>query len=496
MGTELDPGIARKFSLHKYQSEISEFVLRTPRCGLFLPVGAGKTRIVLAALTQLRPRDHVLVIAPSSVARLSWAEEISKLGLDMRYKSFVTGPRGGKTVPRKKRLQMYASVKDDPPTLYTISRDLTTDIVDYFGKDWPFPILIVDELQSFKDPSSQRFKALRKIAPYTYRFVGLTGTPAPKGLTDLWSQIWLMDAGRRLGPTITRYRTAFFNEGMHVNGRCVDWVPKSVVPLLTDDLQVCYDQHGYARYPQVPVDARTAIQERIKDIVVSVDIKDQVKLPDLIDARHLIPLDDDELARYKEMAKEQVLLLTPDDPDSDAVIAKNAAALSQKLVQMASGNLYVDAEHNFVTIHTRKLDMLHYIDDNEPTPILVAYWFKSDLAMIRKDFPDAVAFSGEPAIKAKWDAGKIKMMLIHPKSVGAGLNLQKGGHTLVWYTLPWDLEAYIQTVGRVYRQGQTETTVVHSLLAKGTIDERIPKVLDKKDITQKDLIDAIRMDVT
>lgn len=490
--TVLNPDLAKKMKLHPYQAAVADFVLRTPRCGLFLPVGAGKTRIILSVLAQLKPKSHILVIAPAAVARLSWAEEITKLGLDIRYKSFVTGPKGGKKLPKKKRLDLYAQVQNDPPTLYTISKELTEDIVAFFGKNWPFHILIVDELQTFKEPSSKRFKALKKAAPYTYRFVGLTGTPVPKGLTDLWGPVWFMDGGARLGKTLGRYREAFFDEGLHINGRCVEWRPKKFMPILGPDLRPVPGPGGCPIWPAIPVDAKTAIHDRIRDIVVSIDISNQIKLPPRIETWHRLPLDPDELTMYKQLAKDQVLKLAGETEEAeDTIIAKNAAALSAKLVQMASGTLYKE-DGSFVRIHQKKTERLRYIADNEPTPILVAYWYKSDLEILSKEFPQAVPFSGEPTIKAKWNAGEIPMMLVHPASVGAGLNLQYGGHILVWYTLPWSLECYIQMNGRVYRQGQTHTTVIHYLLAEKTIDERIPKVLSDKALTQQDLIDAVQ----
>lgn len=488
---KLDPSISKALGLHPYQIDIAEFVLRTPRCGLILPVGSGKTRITLAVLAQLKFRDPVLVIAPAAVARLSWKEEMEKLSLGHLYKSFVTGPNGGKKLSKAKRLQMYAEVKSTQPCLYTISKDLASDIVSWFGKNWPFPIIVVDELQNFKDPGAKCVKALKKAMPMTYRFTGLTGTPTPQGLMDLWSQIWFMDGGQRLGKSFTRYRQAFFDEGLRVNGYCIEWRPKRSVPVLDQYLNPVVDRFGNIKWPSRMTSAQTAIYQRIQDIVISVDTSSQIKLPGLIETNHVLPLDDSDLAAYKRLAKEQVLKLISPEQTEETVIAANAAALSQKLVQLASGTIYVGENHEFAQIHDKKIQCLRHIVDNEPTPILVAYWYQSDKKILMESFPQAIHFAGEAKIKEQWDKGQIPLMLIHPKSVGAGLNLQHGGHVLVWYTLPWGLEPYIQTNGRIYRQGQSQTTIIHYLIAKGTIDERIPKVLTKKAMTQQDLIDAI-----
>ena len=486
----MNPEIVQKFKLHPYQQQIADFVLKTPRNGLFLPVGAGKTRIVLSVLEQLKPKAHILVIAPAPIARITWKEEIEETGADINYISFVTGPKGGK-LSKKRRMELYSDVENQPPSLYTISRELVPDIVEYFQKKkiWPFPILIVDELQSFKSNSSSRFKAIKSIIKKTYRFTGLTGTPAPNGLMDLWSQIYLMDGGMRLGTTITKYRNTFFNEGMHINGCCVEWNPKPFMPALDAQKNPIHDVYGNI----IPsgMSAKEMIYKIISDIVISIDISKYLNLPEKITAVHKIEMDEKEEALYRKMAKEQVIEI---DKNGDVIAAENAAILSQKLTQMASGNLYINEQHDFVTIHEKKLDMLQYIIENEPTPILVAYFFQTDKQAILKRIPDAVPFSGEPEIKEKWDKKQIHVMLIHPASVGFGLNLQHGGHTLIWYTLSWSLEQYIQTIGRIHRQGQKHPTVIHYLITKGTIDERIMKVLENKDADQSKLLQAVLME--
>lgn len=489
--------LIQKLNLHSYQESCLDFVLHTPRCGLFLPVGAGKTRIVLAAIAEINPSCHILVVAPAPIARISWKEEIEATGLPIEYKSFMTGPRGGKTLPKAKRYKLYEQIETESPKLYTISRELLKDLIDWHKnnkKSWPFHFLVIDELQSFKNHRSERFLALKSVILQTYRFIGLTGTPAPKGIIDLWPQIYLMDAGQRLGRTITKYRNTFFNEGIKINGQTVTWNPKPLMPVLDENLLPETDCQGNITW--TAKNAEKEIYDRIKDLVVSIDISDFLKLPERIEAVHKIELDPAEKTAYDQFVKEKVLEFETENGEGEEVTAASAAILAQKLTQLASGSVYTDENHTVVRFHDKKLDMLKYIVDNEPTPILVAYYFRSDLDAILKTIPDAIHFSGEPRIKEKWDRGEIHVMVMHPASVGFGLNLQKGGHTLVWYTMPWSLEHYEQTEGRIYRQGQDYTTVMHYLITKGTIDEKIMRVLQMKQAKQEDLLNAVRLTIS
>lgn len=456
----MDKQIASIFGLHQYQEDMTDFVLRTPKCGLFLQMGLGKSRITLASIACLNPPHHVLIIAPKNIARSSWIEEIKKIGLNIRYKSFIINEKG-KKLSKKKREELYEEAKTAPPTLYFINRELVADMVKYYGSSWCFPMLVVDELQSFKNYSAARFKALQKILPYTIRFIGLTGTPAPNGLMDLWSQIYLMDEGARLGKNITAYRTRWFDPGRCMNGYPIEWIPK----------------YG----------AKEEIYKQIEDIVVSLD-NHFVTLPDVVFNNIYAYMDDDEMKLYKELMKEKVLELDGVDED---IIAANAAVLVAKLSQMASGNIYIDKQHNYREIHKAKLEQLQYIYDNEPSPLLVAYHFKTDLYAIQGHFDDAVAFDGSPEMIEDWNNGKIRMLLIQPASAGFGLNLQNGGHILIWYTPTWNLEEYLQTNARLHRQGQIYPVTIHHILTKGTVDERIIKMLGKKEINQQDLLDAV-----
>lgn len=464
--------------LHDYQNEAKNFILTHPKCGLFLPVGLGKTLSTLQALYELNPTSHVLIIAPINVAKSTWIDEIEKWGYPFRYKSLILNEKG-KQLKRKERLQLYEEACDlfdgkpgAAPTVYFINRDLVPDIVDNMPirnglPMWCYPNVIIDELQSFKSYSSQRFKKLQYVSPCIQRFIGLTGTPTPKSLEDLWSEIYLMDEGARLGRNITQYRDMYFNPGAKgPTGYPVSWYPKW--------------------------GAEEQIYTAIKDIVISMK-NTMITLPPLTYNDVTIYMDKNEQNLYKQLQTTQVLELDPDNP----ITAVNAGVLAAKLSQMASGTLYTDENHNYVTIHTKKLEMTEYIINNANSPVLLAYHFKSEMESIlqhlQKAGIDARKFDGTPKMQHDWNDGKIQCMLIQPASAGAGLNLQQGGNTLIWYTLPWSLEEYIQTEGRIYRQGQQNPVIIHRLMTKGTIDSRIMKRLTEKNETEQNLLDAVEL---
>lgn len=427
------------------------------------------TRITLSALYDLNPTGHVLVIAPINIARSTWIDEIKKWNMPLRYKSLIVNEKG-KKLSRKKRLERYEQVLNEPPTIYFINRDLVADLVENAPvrngrKIWAFPNIVIDELQSFKNYASQRFKALKAVLPCVTRLIGLTGTPTPKGLMDLWSQIYLMDGGARLGKNITEYRNTYFLPGRRVNNIVVDWIPK----------------WGAEDY----------IYNAISDLVISMKNTNLV-LPPVTYNNINVYMDPDEEKVYKRMMKDMVLEVAP----GEKVIAANAAVLSAKLSQMASGALYTDTKHNFIKIHTKKLETCEYIINNTGSPVLIAYHFQSDKAMLLEYLHaagiDARAFDGSPEMIHDWNAGNIPVMLLQPASAGHGLNLQDGGHTLVWYTIPWSLEEYLQTNARLYRQGQQYPVVIHHLIAYGTIDHKILASIEKKDMSQQALLDAVR----
>lgn len=463
-----------KLPLAPYQEHAKDFILHTPRCGLFLDCGLGKTLITLSAIYDLNPNGHVLVIAPKTVARAGWSNEIKKWGIPIRHKSLIVNERD-KKLTKPKRLERYNAVLSEQPTMYFINRDLVVDLVKFFKQVgyWPFPIVVIDELHSFKSYSAERFKALKSVQPCFQRLIGLTGTPTPNGLMDLWSEIYLMDAGMRLGPNITSYREAFFTPGLYVNNHPVNW---KIRPGMDDE-----------------------IHRRISDIVISMK-NTLIKLPEITYNNVSIPMTQDEKALYKAMMKEQVIefvrdQVKEDGTDTDVVIAKNRAVLAAKLSQMASGTIYVDGNKEYRVIHENKLDYCEHIVETTGSPVIIAYHFKSDEAELKKRFPDAKVFDGSVKMTADWNDGKIPVMLLQPAANGTGANLQEGGHTLIWYTLYPNLEHYTQTIARIYRQGQENHVVIHHLMSEGTVDERNLHLLHVKDQTQENLMRAVLKDI-
>lgn len=452
--------------MHDYQKYAMNFIITHPYCGLFLEMGMGKTYTTLMALCNLNLKSHVLVIAPKNIARSTWIDEIEKWQIPFRTKSLIVKPNG-KNFTKKERLAIYQQVLNDPPTVYFINRELIPDLVSNLPV-WPFPNVVIDESQSFKTYNSKRFKALKSIRPFVERMILLTGTPTPNGLMDLWSQIYLLDQGYRLGNFITRFREQYFYPTLYVQGHPVGWELKS--------------------------GAETEIYRRISDIVISMK-NTKLQLPELTMNDVYVHMDESEMKLYQRMKKDQVLTF---DKVGD-VTAVNAAVLAAKLSQMASGALYTDEKRNFKIIHKKKLEQVAYILRNLDSPAIIAYHFQSDLIMLEKYLKDvgidAYRFDGSPEMIHAWNEGKIPVMLLQPASAGHGLNLQQGGHTLIWYTMPWSLEEYLQCNARLYRQGQSEHTVIHHILCKGTIDERIHNILQKKDASQSALIEAVKAQI-
>ena len=450
--------------LHSYQVYAKNFMLQHPFCGLFLQMGLGKTSIVLEALWELNPTAHVLVIAPKTIARCTWLNEIEKWNMPFRTQSLIVNQKG-KQLSKKQREEIYAKIPSSPPTIYFINRDIVTKLVEQFpaGK-WPFKTVIIDESQSFKSYTAERFKAIKKVRPYISRMVLLTGSPAPKSLMDLWAQIYLLDMGARLGKNITQYRDMYFNPGIIMNNYPGTWYPK----------------YG----------AETAIYRRIADIVISMK-NHYIKLPAITFNPVYVDMTEDEYAVYKEMMKTNVLEI-----GDEVIEAANAAVLSAKLSQMASGSIYTDAKkHIYHIIHKHKLDVCEYIINNTPGSVLIAYHFQSDKDMLLNYLTEQgfnpVVFDGSPEMERDWNQCKIPIMLLQPASCGFGVNLQVGGSTLVWYTLPWSLEEYEQTNARIYRQGQQNPVIIHQLMTKHTIDTKILKALEAKDLSQQRLISAV-----
>ena len=446
-----------KFIPHDYQRYAAEFIITHPISALLLDMGLGKTSITLTAINDLLfdsfEIHKVLVVAPLRVARDTWSAEIEKWEhlKNLQY-SVVVGPA-------QERLKALCT----PADIYIINRENIQWLVEESGLTFDFDMAVIDELSSFKNHQSKRFKAFMKVRPKLKRIVGLTGTPASNGLMDLFAEFKLLDMGERLGRLIGQYRNAYFQPDKR-NGMVV---------------------YSYKPLP----DAEQRIYDKISDITISMKATDHLKMPELISAEYMVQLSENEKEKYDRLKKD--LIFSTEDNE---VTAANAASLSNKLSQMANGAVYSD-DGETVHIHDRKLDALEdIIESMNGRPLLVAYWFKHDLERIKKRFEIREIKSSEDI--SDWNSGKIPVALIHPASAGHGLNLQSGGSTLVWFGLTWSLELYQQTNARLWRQGQTaDTVVIQHIITKGTIDEQIMKALKTKDTTQAALITAVKAEV-
>ncbi len=443
-----------QYNPHSYQQFAAEYIETHPVAAVLLDMGLGKTSITLTALADLLfdsfEIHKVLVIAPLRVASVTWSAEIEKWEhLNILQYSVAVGTEA-------ERLTALNTQAD----IYIINRENVQWLIEKSGVPFDFDMLVVDELSSFKNYQSKRFKALMKVRPKVKRAVGLTGTPSSNGLMDLFAEFKLLDMGARLGRFIGQYRTAYFSPDKR-NGQIV---------------------YSYKPLPN----AEQQIYEKISDITISMKSTDHLKMPELISIQYEVKLSEEEKKKYEELKKDLILQL----PDGE-ITAANAASLTGKLSQMANGAVYSDDE-SILQIHDRKLDALEdIIESANGKPVLVAYWFRHDLERIKKRF--AVREIKTSRDIADWNNGSIPVAVIHPASAGHGLNLQSGGSALVWFGITWSLELYQQTNARLWRQGQTaETMVITHIIAKGTIDERIVKALKMKDTSQSALIDAVK----
>ena len=440
--------------MHDYQNRAVRFIKDVPKCALWLDMGLGKTLTTLTAISDLFDEmliSKVLIVAPLRVANKTWSDEIKNWShtKGVRY-SICTGSAKNRVVALNK-----------PSDVYIINRENIPWLVDFYGKKWPFDMVVIDESSSFKSPSSARFKALKKVSPLITRMVQLTGTPTPNGLMDVWSQIYLLDGGERLGRSMTHYKQ-------------------------------CYFTADYMGYKFTPVhDAQERIERKISDLVLSMTADDYLTLPGRIDLHHRIELSEKHLKQYLSFEKEFITAI------SDTEIAVfNAAALANKLLQFANGCVYSE-DKTPIAIHDKKLDALEdIIESANGEPVLVAYNFKTDLERITQRFPSATVLDKEGRVIDDWNNGKVKLLLAHPASAGHGLNLQKGGNIVVWFGLNWSLELYQQFNGRLHRQGQTKPVTIFHIVAEGTIDEKILLALASKAKTQAELIDALKKDIT
>lgn len=441
-----------KYKPHNYQQFATDFILNQSICCLMLDMGLGKTVITLTALWQLAldsfDVSRVLVIAPKRVAEDTWPKELAKWEhLTGLTSSLVLGS----AAERKAALQRKAF-------LYIINRENVAWLVK--NHYWDFDMVVIDELSSFKSNKAERFKAMKKVRPMVTRIVGLTGTPAPNTLLDLWPQMYLMDMGQRLGRFIGGFRDRFFLPDKRNREIIYSYKPRE--------------------------GAEDAIYALISDICISMKAADYLDMPERIDNRIEVSMSPKERKLYDDFQKDMVLSIGDEELD-----AANAASLSNKLLQMANGAVYGE-DKKVIPIHDRKLDALEdLVEAANGKPLLVAYWYKHDLQRIKARFKNARCIDTAKDID-DWNAGKIPLALIHPASAGHGLNLQDGGCTIVWFGLTWSLELYQQLNARLWRQGQKHTVVIHHIITKGTHDEDVMRALENKDTRQSALIEAVR----
>lgn len=452
-----------KLTLHNYQVVAKDFIIGHSHAAVILDMGMGKTATTLSAVNELMfdrfEVTKVLVIAPLRVANTVWSDEIEQWSelRNLRYSKIVGTPK-----QRKVALQKDADI-------YIVNRENLPWLVEQCSPYFKWDMVVIDELSSFKSWQSKRFKAFMTMRPYMKRVVGLTGTPSSNGLMDLFAEFKVIDGGERLGRFIGEFRSRYFEEGRR-NGNIV--------------------------YEYIPMDyAECQIQDKISDITISMKALDYLDMPELISTKKLVRMSEKEKEKYIQFKKEYVL----SELDGLEVTAANAASLTNKLVQLSNGAVYSD-DHTVVSLHEQKLDALEDIlESANGEPVLVAYWFKHDLARIlgrlEKLKVTSRVLKTEEDIR-EWNKGNVSVGLLHPAGSGHGLNLQKGGHHLVWFGLTWSLELYQQTNARLWRQGQeSETVVIQHIVTEGTIDEEILKALENKDAQQERLIEAVKAQV-
>lgn len=449
--------MAIDFRPYDYQAYAINKIIDNKRFGLFLDMGLGKTVSTLTAIEQLKydylDVDKVLVIAPKRVAEDTWAQEVEKwthlTHLDV---SLVLGTP-------KQREQALEKDAD----IYVTNKENTKWICERFKKDWPFDMVVIDELSTFKNSDSQRFKILKKKWPLFDRFVGLTGTPAPKNIMDLWAQIYLIDGGERLGKFKTHFRQRYFYPTHKVAEHTFNWELKD--------------------------GAKDEIYKMISDVTVSMESKDYLKMPERVDTVKEAKLSKKERALYDEL--EQNMVIENDIDDDKDIVALNSASLSNKLLQMSNGAVYAD-DGSITHIHDKKLELLdEIIEESQGQPILVIYNYKHDKERLLERYDFAETLDSDDYME-RWNNGDIQMLITHPASAGHGLNLQYGGSIMVWFGLTWNLEYYEQANARLYRQGQKKTTVIHHLLTENSIDQKVYDSLKNKKLGQNELMNAVK----
>lgn len=442
------------FRPYPYQEAAIQWIIDRPAAGLFLSMGMGKTPVTLTAIDQLiydrMEVEKVLVIAPLRVAQDTWAKEVAKWDhLQHLRVSRVLGT-----------LKERCAALEQDADIYVVNRENVPWLCEYLD-GWPFDMVVIDELSSFKSHQAKRFKALRQKLGQVRRIVGLTGTPAPNGLIDLWPQVYLLDRGARLGRTVGAYRARFFRPD-RMNGHIV---------------------YSY----KLQDGAAEAIHEKLADLCMSLKKEDYLSLPGLLYENVELAPPPALLKQYKQFERDRIMEAMDGDGE---IVALNAAALTGKLLQFANGAIY-DTDGGVHELHSIKLEALEeLIEAANGEPVLVFYAFKHDRDRIMRRIA-CRELSTSADIDA-WNRKEIPVAIAHPASVGHGLNLQEGGHIIIWYGLTWSLELYQQANERLNRPGQTEVCRIYHLILKGTHDARVLEALENKDTSQRALIDALR----
>ena len=443
---------------YAYQQTALDWVMDHERCALFLDMGLGKTVITLTAIQRLVDDAEVgkaLIVAPKKVAESTWTSEADK----WNHLSLEVSKVMGTEKQRIAALQAEADV-------YVIGRDSFVWLVGYYNGRLPFDMLVIDELTSFKTPKSKRFRAMRIVTPLFRRVVGLTGTPAPNGLIDLWAQMYCIDMGARLGTRVTRYRDTYF-DAFRYNGIVVRCTPKK--------------------------GAEEVIRKKITDICLSMQAKDYLTLPDLLIHDEKVLLSPATMEAYNKFERDRVMEFQEEHTGEKAnVLATSAAALMNKLSQYSNGAVY-DADHNVYDVHDEKLARLAELVEAAGSPVLVFYQFKHDIPRIQSKLGKGykvVVYEDDSTLRS-WNRGEIDVLLAHPASTAFGLNMQAGGHYIVWFGTGWNLELYQQANARLHRQGQQHPVTVYNLMCAGTVDEMAVKALHSKKSVQQGLLDGL-----
>lgn len=445
--------------MHPYQNRTVEFIKdiagnSANGCAVWLDMGLGKSVSTATAFSDLLSDfsvGRVLVIAPKRVAMTTWPLELRNWDHLMHLRFSVIG---GTAKQRTAAILQRADV-------HIVSRDNVAWLVRMVGKQWPWDMVVIDESSSFKSQASNRWKALKQVLRMISRVVELSATPAPQGLIDLWPQFYLLDKGERLGATEKAFKKRWFIE----------------------------DRERHLIVPREHADAE--IHSLVSDITIHMNAEDYLDMPELIRNKVEVTLPRDKMIEYQNFERDMIMEFEELDLE---VEAENAATLTGKLLQFANGAMYVNEARDWELLHDEKIEAVkEIVESHNGYPILIAYNFKSDLARLQKAFPGAMVMDDDPDTQRRWNDGEIPILLTHPASSGHGLNLQRGSNVICWFGLNWSLELYLQLIGRLYRQGQTQKTVViHHIVARNTVDERVLRVLNNKDATQKELLEAVR----